>query len=90
MTPRFTHDCTNCRFLGRISRYDLYRCEVGNDWTGIARRSSDGPDYSSIGFLKSKVQDMHRETGGLTDDQAFVLALFRAMPSLILNIWEKP
>jgi len=25
-TPRFKHDCSNCKFLGQHDQYDLYVC----------------------------------------------------------------
>lgn len=45
--PFFEHDCESCKFLGHYKNQDLYFCENEFDSTVIARRSSDGPDYSS-------------------------------------------
>jgi hypothetical protein len=51
-TPRFTHDCDACRFLGQFGRYDLWVCPqrsgVRTSGSLIARYGSDGPDYESI------------------------------------------
>ena len=44
--PVHTHDCTSCRFLGRINNHDLYVCASGEY---SARYGSDGPQYSSLG-----------------------------------------
>jgi len=47
-TPRFTHDCERCRFLGDYEEYDLYVCaRDGKIDTVIARYGSDGPEYMS-------------------------------------------
>ena len=47
-TPRYTHDCTNCTFLGQHKEFDLYVCAVDKKInTVIARYSSDSPDYIS-------------------------------------------
>ena len=43
--PRYTHDCTECVFLGRYGPWDLY-ADVEQD-TVVARRSSEGSDYLS-------------------------------------------
>ena len=62
MTPKFTHDCTTCKYLGHYFNHDVYYCpgdtlfELG---TMIARRSSDPPDYSSqpLYLLQSVISD---------------------------------
>jgi hypothetical protein len=51
-TPQFTHDCTNCTFLGRYEHegkpHDLYYCGQAVHWpTVVARSGDDGPDYCS-------------------------------------------
>ena len=56
-TPLFTHDCTNCKFLGRyefqagdpeMEPYDLYLCSQNQSIpTVIARYGNDGPSYLS-------------------------------------------
>lgn len=43
-TPRYTHDCEECVFLGTHSKYDLYYC--GANPTVIARYGTEG-DYNS-------------------------------------------
>ena len=45
--PRFAHDCSACRYLGQFGESDLYFCKGSFESSVIARRSSDGPDYSS-------------------------------------------
>jgi hypothetical protein len=50
--PRYAHDCTVCKFLGRDGRYDVYVC-CGDDkelthQTYLARRSGDPGDYASF------------------------------------------
>lgn len=85
--PRFKHDCDQCQFLGRVGPYDCYRCAGVNGHTLIARRSNDPPDYSSLCDFGDKEQAAVRAyTGGMTDTQVTIIALFRLMPSLILNM----
>lgn len=61
MKPRHTHDCDTCEFLGRLDYFDpwsetwqetdLYFCAKADRYAGgtlIARRSSEGSDYSSV------------------------------------------
>jgi len=45
--PRFDHGCPRCTFLGQWNEFDLYFCPQGSLPTVIARRSSEGPDYTS-------------------------------------------
>jgi len=54
-TPRFTHDCTNCLFLGHYScdfgykNYDLYVCRnKDDDDCYVARYGDDGNDYMAF------------------------------------------
>jgi hypothetical protein len=90
-SPRYQHDCTNCRFLGTVATYDLYVCEhIGGDSPSlIARYGAEGSQYASRGFMTPIINEITQETGGLDRDQALVLALFRGLPSLILNIWSR-
>lgn len=50
--PAYTHDCEECRFLGRhqarpkTQLYDLYVCQKAGG-TVVARYGDDGPDYVS-------------------------------------------
>lgn len=53
---RYIHDCSNCIFLGRFKKYDLYIC-LGSQRTGhkfddtvIARYGEDGDYYSGMPF----------------------------------------
>lgn len=45
MTPKFTHDCETCTFLGHFYDHDVYLC--GNQ-SIIARHGDDGGDYYSM------------------------------------------
>jgi hypothetical protein len=54
-SPKYTHDCTNCKFLGNTigggQIHDLYLCSRGpelHEQTLVARYSDDGPGYKSI------------------------------------------
>jgi hypothetical protein len=61
MQPTYTHDCEFCKFLGTIEsdyynhdngvmdKIDLYFCGTDKPYgnTVVARRSSEGSDYSS-------------------------------------------
>lgn len=45
---KFTHDCTECNYLGRHLGNDLYHClQGGNLPTVLARFGNEGPDYTS-------------------------------------------
>ena len=89
--PRYTHDCDRCRFLGAVDKYDLYLCpENPGRVTALARYGNTGPEYASRSFLEPIKADIHREISGLTDDMAWILAIFRGMPSLLLNAWIRP
>lgn len=47
-TPRYQHDCDNCRFLGEYGPDDLYVCaNDGKANTVIARYGDEGPQYIS-------------------------------------------
>lgn len=46
-TPRHTHDCDACRFLGHVSGIDLYHCARQRVPTCVGRYSSRPPDYCS-------------------------------------------
>ena len=75
-TPKFTHDCTSCIFLGHYKEHDLYCCSNHNSPTVIARFSSEGADYASgaIFAVTNPANDCLRE------------ALFRALQQGILTI----
>jgi hypothetical protein len=89
--PRFVHDCTMCRYIGQIHMYDLYVCEsdCDHDITVLARYDDSGPGYASVGFMGPKIEAVKREIGGLEGDQAVIIAIFRNLPSLLLNIFNK-
>jgi len=48
-TPKYAHDCDNCRFMGHILGYDVYSCEnaIGPP-SLIARHGNNGGDYGSL------------------------------------------
>ncbi len=49
-TPKYTHDCENCKFLGTHKDHDLYFCEDEKDGffdTVIARYGNEGSEYKS-------------------------------------------
>ena len=84
--PKWSHDCTGCRFLGRyvppmnspmdkpVVR-DLYFCDKSDGGTVIARYGDDGPDYSSLPLtvLIYAHHDMY---------DPLVIAFKRALPHL--------
>ena len=45
MATRYQHDCTICRFVGYLDRYDVYYCSKEN--TMIYRNGPDG-EYTTI------------------------------------------
>jgi len=47
ISPKFTHDCDHCTFLGRLGGQDAYVCSEGTE-TLILRHSDDDPDYRSF------------------------------------------
>jgi hypothetical protein len=87
-TPRYTHDCDQCRFIGRLIQYDLWICHEDDPVSNslIARYSSEPSHYASMADFDQRTQrTIQQEIGGLTPDQVIVLATIRLMPSLILN-----
>lgn len=67
-TPKFTHDCQKCVFLGnykwRKEDYDLYFCAT--EPTVIARYGNEGPEYKSgliFGKLAIADNDMENPLG---------------------------
>lgn len=54
-SPRYTHDCEDCTFLGFHKHFDLYFCEQGGAGpTVIARYGDHGSEYSS-GLAHTKI-----------------------------------
>lgn len=48
MKPLHIHDCEKCRYIGTSSEnIDYYRCNQGPGDTIVARKTSEGSDYSS-------------------------------------------
>lgn len=47
MTPKFTHDCDRCTFLGTHLGYDVYRCAQCTGPTMVARYGNEGSEYTS-------------------------------------------
>jgi len=57
MTPKFTHDCEGCKFLGHYEGHDLYYC--AGEPTVIARYGSDGPAYASgLAFANAPLNEI--------------------------------
>lgn len=47
-TPRYTHDCKACQFMGRWDEHDVWVCpKEPMGPSVIARQSDDPPDYAS-------------------------------------------
>jgi len=65
MSLRYTHDCSNCHYLGQYLNYDLYFCPNNDDNTTIVCRYGDSVgDYNSgldISFTKI-LKEMKNET----------------------------
>lgn len=59
-SPKHTHDCLTCVFLGTHDRHDLYRCGKGPLGSYVARYGNDSHEY--VSFPKSIV-----ESGALSD-----------------------
>ena len=75
--PRYEHDCEGCIFLGRHAAADLYYCP--HEPTVIARRSSEGGDYSSglsfVGRHPALTEAYNRASArGLLSSEAIALA----------------
>jgi len=47
VSPKFTHDCDACKFLGRLNGEDLYFCPNGGDF--VRRFGNEGHEYGSFG-----------------------------------------
>ncbi len=89
-TPRFTHDCDSCNFLGRFGDRDLY-VHVGETrksspfQTVIARASSEGSDYESgmsfaFGLSEALTEARRRAEKADLIDYPFVEALRMLKP----------
>ncbi len=48
LTPKFTHDCDKCTFLGHANGVDHYHCT--NNAELLQRRSSDHNAYIAVGI----------------------------------------
>lgn len=55
ITPRFKHDCTNCKFVGRLDGQDAYICTS----SVVLRKSSDGSDYDSVPIEMAQLPNDH-------------------------------
>lgn len=68
MAPQFTHDCSRCKQLGTVGKYDLYFCAQTGDWpTVIARYGNAGPEYASgLGsrFLPLRIAELKARLAG--------------------------
>jgi hypothetical protein len=61
--PQYDHDCSSCRFLGRLSHADLYVCDKGgNGRCYILRYGNDGPEYASRTDYANRVFDRIRRS----------------------------
>lgn len=72
--PKYQHDCTKCKYLGRtIGNGKIVDLYVHND-TLIARYGDDGPDYYSglVGYISPNghaelfVADFLNKKGGVS------------------------
>jgi hypothetical protein len=64
-TPKYTHDCTDCKFLGNYKgthyHYDLYYCPQSGMPTVVARYGNEGAEYSSgLGFTLPHLVEAER------------------------------
>lgn len=49
---RYAHDCEECRFIGKLRKYDVYVCPQGGHPTIIARYGDEGHNYMSSASLQ--------------------------------------
>jgi hypothetical protein len=92
MTPTYTHDCNNCRFItatfGAYGLVDWYICGTCNP-TIIGRHSSEGADYWStdvdtLGRTVSIASDVSRVCGA---DRAF--SEEKIVAWWVFNLWRE-
>ena len=74
MMPRYTHDCTNCQYLGEDGDFDLYACR--SVWpvrlTFLARYGDDGPEYASLD--EEVLETAMKGIRGDTDDREIAVS----------------
>ena len=89
--PKHIHDCTACRYLGTfVGEFDLYICKEKSEFPSyIIRHGDDGPDYYSPYVRKEDIEALKRDLGGITDDEAIILTMFRRTFSFFLNHMTK-
>lgn len=90
-TPKYTHDCPDCLFLGHRDGLDVYCCEKGGGSgpTLIARYGNDGWNYASVGaFIVSGTH--FRELGHWTNVVAAVLADYVLHNGLLFPAEQPP
>ena len=78
-TPKYTHDCESCDFLGHFWGHDVYFCArrpgtMNRHGSWIARFGDDGPAYAS---MPSDVLLTTLRTADHIIHQPFILALMR-------------
>ena len=87
-TPKFTHDCDECTFLGHADGVDHYHCT--NHAELLQRRSSDQIDYSAVGIADLTQFTSARKRRWVVSLQLLALHLFdmsgEAMARRILRI----
>lgn len=58
MKPKFTHDCEECKFIGRLDGHDCYVHESETQVTYVKRSGDEGPDYTSRSFPRQLPKDI--------------------------------
>ncbi len=86
ITPRHTHDCAHCRFVGRFEKLDLYTCKGAHGTTYIARFGIDGKYYSGEDFENRISKVVRSEISGRSESQHALLVAFRVIPCAFINI----
>jgi len=86
MTPKYTHDCTKCRYLGSMFMAhdvaDWYVCE-GSDPSVIARYGNDGPNYWSM--PKGMVTDDRYLTARRSNDDTMGFSHMQVLAQFMLK-----
>lgn len=72
MTPRYTHDCTDCTFLGTHGDADLYFCAERSlmpPGTLLARHGDEPSDYWSMwpGAFRGNEELLARNMPGIVE-----------------------
>jgi hypothetical protein len=75
LTPRYTHHCEQCKFLGGHNEFDLYYCFQSAVPTLIARFSNAVPDYQSGWPSESEAL---KKAKWYADNKSLVVEIFQA------------